>query len=421
MTPVLPLLEVLSCDGQPVLVAGDRVIAVGEIVAACHSLAIDAGLTLVAVPGLDRTTLEPVLTYCAEMQCKAMNVACRGCRRAAIVNGYETLDDVINAHAHVRATDTGLVMTGAGKGLLEVPSLAHLAAHWQGEERWFEARRVIRKLRHGIRTREDHRSGQDSRALTPAIILVEPQLADNIGMVARAMANFGLDQLRLVNPRDGWPNERARIAASGATFIIEEAQAYPTLKAAMGDLTWVAATTARQRDLVKPVLTPEQAVAEMIRRTAQGEKCGLIFGRERNGLETAEVADADAIIMAPVDKDFASLNLAQAVLLLSYEWIKASGRGTLGRVTTFETPVESGLNSRASRPATKAELEGFLVQLEDELEKSGFLQTAHKRPALMQHLRTLFVRAAATEQEVRTLRGIVKALVYGKGAGPRLP
>ena len=165
--------------------------------------------------------------------------------------------------------------------------------------------------------------------MPPAFVLVRPQLADNIGMVARALANFGLEELRLVAPRDGWPNEKARIAASGANFIIDGAEAYPTYEEALVGLNWVAATSARQRDLAKPVLTPEQAVGEMLRRTREGQRCGIVFGPERNGLETEEVANADAVVMAPVNPNFASLNLAQAVLLVGYEWMKQSGSGTL--------------------------------------------------------------------------------------------
>ena len=147
------------------------------------------------------------------------------------------------------------------------------------------------------------------------------------------MANFGLGELRLVNPRDGWPNEKARIAASGANFIVDGAEAFGTLKEALAGLHWVCATTARQRDLAKAVLTPEQAVAEMRRRIGEGQRCGVLFGPERNGLETEEVANADVTVMAPVNPNFASLNLAQAVLLMGYEWMKQTDAGTLGRVT----------------------------------------------------------------------------------------
>lgn len=409
--------EVAVVDARPTV--GGR--QVGDIVSACHERSIDQGLLELALAGLDRSSLEPILTYCAERRCVAAQAACTGCRRATELQGIETLDAFVAAHSEITARDTGLTLKGRGTSALTVPSLAFLAQHWRGEERWFEARRVIRKLRHGIRTRPDHRGDLTQRMPTPAVILVEPQLPDNIGMVARAMANFGLDHLRLVNPRDAWPNERARIAASGATFIVEEAVAYPTLKAAMGDLHWVAATTARQRDLVKPVMTPEQAVREILERSRAGQKCGLLFGRERNGLESSEIADADVIVMAPVDPDFASLNLAQAVLLIAYEWIKATELGTLGRVTTYEAPVAPGISPRMGLPATREELDGFLVQLETELDNAGFLKVAHKRPAMVQNLRTLFTRVEPTQQEVRTLRGIVKALVHGKEPKPPLP
>jgi tRNA/rRNA methyltransferase len=253
------------------------------------------------------------------------------------------------------------------------------------------------------------------------IILVRPQLADNIGMVARAMANFGLEQLRLIAPRDGWPNEKARIAASGANLIVDEAEAYPTLAEGLAGLNWVCATTARQRDLAKPVLTPEQAVAEMRSRTGEGQRCGILFGPERNGLETEEIANADAAVMVPVNPNFASLNLAQAALLMGYEWMKTGSAGTLGRVTTYEQPVQPGLRTRGSPPATKEELLGFFEQLERELEAQGFFSPPEKRPNMVQNMRTMFTRMQATEQEIRTLRGIVKALVYGKGTGRRSP
>ena len=175
------------------------------------------------------------------------------------------------------------------------------------------------------------------------------------------MANFGLDELRLVAPRDGWPNEKARIAASGANFIIDGARAFPTLDEALErSQLGLRRPRARQRDLAKPVLTPEQAVAEMRRRMAEGQRCGILFGPERNGLETEEVANADAVVMAPVNPNFASLNLAQAVLLVGYEWMKQAGSGTLGRVTTYEEALQPGLRTRGSPPATKEELLGLL-------------------------------------------------------------
>jgi tRNA/rRNA methyltransferase len=216
--------------------------------------------------------------------------------------------------------------------------------------------------------------------------------------------------LRLVEPRDGWPNEKARIAASGANFIIDGAQAYASFPEALAGLHWICATTARQRDLAKPVLTPAQAIEEIRRRLAEGQRCGIVFGPERNGLETGEIANADAVVMAPVNPTFASLNLAQAVLLLSYEWMKQVGTGTLGRVTTYEQPVEPGLRTRGSAPASREELIAFFEHLERELDHAGFFSSPEKRPSVIQNLRSMFVRMGATEQEIRTLRGIVKAL-----------
>jgi tRNA/rRNA methyltransferase len=396
-------------------------VLVAAVVRACHDRTIDVGLAELAVPGLDRAHLEPILTYCAERRCVADAAACPGCRRETERLGLITFDQFVARHAEIAFENSPVRLRGTGTAALTAPSLEQLARTWAGEEYWYWARRVIRKLRHGIR-----RAGQTGAAPvgvgeTPVVILVRPQLADNIGMVSRAMANFGLEHLRLVAPRDGWPNEKARIAASGANLIVDEAEAYPTLAEGMAGLNWVCATTARQRDLAKPVLTPEQAVAEMRRRIAEGQRCGILFGPERNGLETEEIANADAAVMAPVNPNFASLNLAQAALLMSYEWMKSGTAGTLGRVTTYERPVEPGLRTRGSPPATKEELLGFFEQLETELEAQGFFTPPEKRPNMVQNMRTMFTRMEATEQEIRTLRGIVKALVHAKRSRRRSP
>jgi tRNA/rRNA methyltransferase len=335
--------------------------------------------------------------------------------------GIATLDEFVARHAEVTFKDSDLRLQGTGSGSLTARSLEQLAKTWAGEEYWFWARRVLRKLRHGIRRARQSGAPPPGGGVTPVFILVRPQLADNIGMVARALANFGLDELRLVEPRDGWPNEKARIAASGANFIVDAAQAFPTLKEALSGLNWVAATSARQRDLVKPVLTPEQAVAEMQRRIGDGQRCGILFGPERNGLETEEVANADAVVMAPVNPNFASLNLAQAVLLVGYEWMKQAGSGTLGRVTTYEEALQPGLRTRGYPPASKEELIGFFEHLERELDESGFFKPPEKRPSMVQNLRTMFTRMGATEQEIRTLRGIVKALVQARRSGRDSP
>jgi len=169
------------------------------------------------------------------------------------------------------------------------------------------------------------------------------------------------------------------------------------------------------------VLTPEQAVAEMRRRLGEGQRCGVLFGPERNGLETGEIANADAAVMVPVNPSFASLNLAQAVLLLSYEWMKQAGGGTLGRVTSYEAPIAAGLQTRGSPPASRAELMGLFEHIERELDASGFFTAPEKRPSVIQNLRSMLVRMGATEQEIRTLRGIVKALVHAKGGRRQSP
>jgi len=413
----LARIEVVAGPGgtEPRLAGSE--LPVAAVVHACHEKTIDDGLAALAIPGLDRASLEPVLTYCAELRCEADRATCPACKRRTEALGLETLDDFIAAHKEIVLGDGAARLVGRGEKTLRAPSLAALEKTWSGENYWFWARRVLRKLRHGIRRAHIQGVPLMEPGQAPAIILMEPQLPDNIGMVARAMANFGLDELRLVAPRDGWPNEKARISASGANYVIDDAVSYPTLDAALGDLNWVAATTARQRPLRKPVLTPEEAIAEMRRRIAAGERCAILFGRERSGLESGEVANADALVMIPVNSRFASLNLAQAVLILGYSWMRESGLASLGRVTNYETPLQPGLNLGGDRPATKAELIGFFEHLEAELDRLGFFNPAHKRPAVVQNLRTMFSRMTATEQEVRTLRGIVATLAKGKGHG----
>lgn len=401
--------EVIS--GVP-MVAGHPL---SQIVHACHERTIDVALSELAVAGLDRDSLEGVLTWCAELRCEAAAATCPGCKRRSEAQGIASLEDFIARHAEIVVGDGSVRLKGVGTGELHTPALAALEKTWSGENYWFWARRVLRKLRHGIR--RAHIAGEAvwAEGASPVVILMEPQLPDNIGMVARACANFGLDSLRLVAPRDGWPNEKARIAASGANYVIDDAVAVADLPTAMADLNWLCATTARQRDLRKPVLTPDQAIAEMRARIGRGERCGMLFGRERNGLETSEVANADALVMIPVNSRFASLNLAQAVLILGYEWMRASGGASLGRVTTYEKPIESGLYLNEDRAATKAELLGLFEHIEAELERQGFFNPAHKRPTVVNNIRTMLSRMGATEQEVRTLRGIVATLVKGKG------
>jgi tRNA/rRNA methyltransferase len=251
---------------------------------------------------------------------------------------------------------------------------------------------------------------RESPLAPPAIILVEPQLGENIGQAARAMANFGLRELRLVAPRDGWPNQKALANAAGAKAIVENAAVFSTVEAAIADLRYIGATTARIRDLVKPVLTPESAVREFAVRSGGGQSCGVLFGRERWGLENDEIILADSIIIAPVDPAYASLNLAQAVLLVGYEWRKLTMGAQLGRATEFDGPAREGLWLNKCKVATRDELLHFFAHIETELNEGGFFKTDAKRATMIRNIRNMFVRASLTAQEVKTLRGVVRAL-----------
>lgn len=236
----------------------------------------------------------------------------------------------------------------------------------------------------------------------PIIILVEPQLAENIGMVARAMANFELSELRLVSPRNGWPKKGAHSAASGATHVLEGATLYDTVREAIADLNFVFATTARERGQMKRVFAPDDAMKEARGRLGAGQGVGILFGRERTGLENDEVSLADAIITFPVDPKFSSLNLAQAVLLVSYEWYKLATGGAL--------PFEGG---RISPPATRESVTSFFDYIEAELDAVNFYPE-DKKPIMTRNMRDIFHRLAMTEQEVRTLRGAIRALAEGR-------
>jgi tRNA/rRNA methyltransferase len=410
-----PAIGTAIVEGMMAPVVGPGALPVSAVVHTCHERTIDVALAELAVPGLNRETLEPLLTYCAAERCTAAQLTCPGCRHRTQAKGITSLEDFISRHRTISFGKGGSRLTGEGVADASFASLEALTTGWAGEKYWYWARRVLRKLRHGIRRAHIQGAAFAAAGETPAVLLMEPQLADNVGMVARAMANFGLDDLRLIAPRDGWPNEKARIAASGANYVIDDATALPSLPAAISDLNWLAATTARQRDLRKPVMTPLEAVAEMRARIGRGERCGILFGRERNGLETSEVANADALVMIPVNSKFASLNLAQAVLILGYEWMRGSEGQSLGRVTTYESPVAAGLNLGDDRPATKEELLGLFDHLEGELEKVGFFNPPEKRASVVRNLRTMLTRWGATEQEVRTFRGIVATLAKGRG------
>jgi tRNA/rRNA methyltransferase len=237
----------------------------------------------------------------------------------------------------------------------------------------------------------------------PAVVLVEPQLGENIGAAARAMANFGLARLRIVKPLQGWPNERARVMAAGADRVLDGAVIYGTLADALADCTYVIATTARNHDQAKPVLSPEQAAGILTAKVAAGEQTAIIFGRERIGLENHEVARADAIVTLPVNPAFASLNLAQAVVVIAYEWFKRAGGGEL----PFSAPDKSP-------PAPKQQLDAFFADLERELDAIEFYRPHEKRGVMSVNLRNIFNRMMPTEQDLRTLHGIFMGLAQGR-------
>jgi len=238
----------------------------------------------------------------------------------------------------------------------------------------------------------------------PAVILVRPQMGENIGAAARAMFNFGLTELRLTAPRDGWPNEAALAMAAGAEDVARAAEVFDDLPGAIADLSYVVATTARGRDMAKPVFSPSDAARELRRRHASGEKVGMLFGAERSGLSNDDVALADAVVTIPANPAYSSLNLGQAVLLLSYEWMRSGAAPELPQTGRGE-----------AAPAIKAELVGLFEHLEEALVRSGFLGIKEKRPAMVRNLRAMLGRAELTDQEVRTLRGIIVSLErYGK-------
>ncbi|RHW17603.1 rRNA methyltransferase [Sphingomonas gilva] len=254
--------------------------------------------------------------------------------------------------------------------------------------------------RYGVSTSStptrDEREGQgDLKSLTPPIIvLVRPQLGENIGKAARAMLNFGLTELRLVSPRDGWPNPSAGPAASGADIVLERARVFGTVADAVADCAHVFATTVRKRGVTKPVVTPEQAAAAI---RAQAGRSAILFGPERSGLETDDVAVARQIVTVPINPEFGSLNLAQAVILIAYEWSKGES-------------LASPPSTEIDPPAPQGELDGMIGQLDALLEAADFFHPPSRAPSTRRTLRTLLTKPGWTSQEVRTLRGVFSAL-----------
>lgn len=239
------------------------------------------------------------------------------------------------------------------------------------------------------------------------IVLVEPQIGENIGAVARAMLNFGVTELRLVRPKQAWPNPRAQAMASGADAVLEGARLFDTTEEAVADLHRLYATTARRRDYLKPVATPRHAAAEMRGFVTGGDRVGILFGGERAGLLNEDVVLAHTLITVPTNREFFSLNLGQAALLVLYEY----------GMSAEDIPQGERFEMGGTRPATRAELYGLFDQLEAELDEAGFFDNIQtKRESIVQNIRNSFQRGALLEQDVRTLRGVIKAI-----AGKRVP
>ena len=240
----------------------------------------------------------------------------------------------------------------------------------------------------------------------PAFVLVRPQMGENIGAAARAMWNFGLDRMRIVAPRDGWPNSKAVAMASGAGRLLDEAVLADDLPAALADCTYVFATTARVRGLTKPVYAPERAMQVAAEKIAGGEKVAVLFGPERAGLENEDVARANAIINVPVNPEFASLNLAQCVLLTAYEWRRASGEVEMERTDMGGADWASHL-----------EVEKLADHYEQRMEEAGFFFPEHKREGMKINLRNMWSRMPLTGADVRMLHGVLRQMVRWKDRG----
>jgi tRNA/rRNA methyltransferase len=240
----------------------------------------------------------------------------------------------------------------------------------------------------------------------PAFVLVRPQMGENIGASARAMLNFGLERMRVVAPRDGWPNPKAVAMASGAGRLLDDAMVTEDVAGAVGDCSFVFATTARDRDLTKAVYTPEAAMAEAVERGARGERVAVLFGPERAGLENDDVARASAIVQVPTNPDFPSLNLAQCVLLMGYEWRRAA---TGARGVSMEMAGTDWVS--------RAELDALARHYEERLEEAGFFFPEGKAPAMKRTLRNMWARLPLTRADAQVFHGILRQMVRWKERG----
>lgn len=237
----------------------------------------------------------------------------------------------------------------------------------------------------------------------PAIVLIRPQMGENIGGAARAMWNFGLDHMRVVDPRDGWPNQKAIAMASGAGRLLDEARKFDTTEDALADTTYVLATTARGRGLTKPVLSPEFAMFESAKRIAAGQKVAILFGPERSGLENEDVARANAIVTVPVNPEFFSLNLAQCVLLMSYEWQRQ-----VGQITHEHTELPK------TNWANGEEISRLGDHFEEALDQAGFFFPETKAASMRLNLRNLWSRMPLTRADTQMFHGMMRQMVRWK-------
>jgi len=232
---------------------------------------------------------------------------------------------------------------------------------------------------------------------SPTIILCRPQMGENIGAAARAMLNFQLKNLRIVAPRDGWPNERADATASGAFDVMPPPQIFETLEDAISDLNFTIATTARRRDMIKPTYNPASAMKELLSRVNNQQRIGIVFGAERTGLTNEELSLCQAIMTFPTNPNFPSINLAQSVLLATYEWQEHAGEAV--------SPITDNTS-----PAEQTKISGFMDRLENDLDERRFFRTPEMKPTMMVNIRNIFTRSDVTDQEIRTLHGVLSAL-----------
>lgn len=249
----------------------------------------------------------------------------------------------------------------------------------------------------------DHGAQAEWGGPQPVVVLVRPQMGENIGSAARGMWNFGLEHMRLTAPRDGWPNPAATATASGASRVLDNLGVFPDTSSALADMNYVFATTARSRDLTKPVVSPERAMEQAREMTSAGQKVAILFGPERSGLENADVAQADALVSVPVNPGFASLNLAQCVLLVAYEWRRQT-----------ETVAPELMEMAGTSYATHAEIDALYGHFTEKLGQAGFFYPDHKADSMRLNLRNMLSRLPMTQADIQTFHGMLRQFARWK-------